>query len=307
MLPLLVSYRTENIQVIYVTLGVCGLFQIVGYFLSPSIGILAAVTIINRVLGFLTLVLFTIVIVNLVKSKIKLYDYAEEVKLTNRELEAFSYSVSHDLRNPLSTVRGYAALLTENCSNALDSEGRGFLDMISMGLNKMEDLISDLLNLSKISARDLNTSEIDLTQLAKEITEELFKEEPSRNMEIKIEEGMRLTADPNLLRIGLYNLLSNSWKYTAVKEKGVIEVGCVSKPDGKIFFIKDNGAGFDMKYSSKLFEPFKRLHSEKDFPGTGIGLPIVMRVIRKHGGKIWAEGVPGKGAVFYFSLPQTYF
>ncbi len=222
----------------------------------------------------------------------------------NRELESFSYSVSHDLRAPLRTIDGFSQILLDEYASKLDATGRGYLDRVRAGSQRMAKLIDDLLELARVTRRDPQIRACDLTALALDITTELAAADPGREVSIKVAPGMVVAADAGLLRIALDNLLRNAWKFTSLKPDAVIEVGCVEATDGRTYFVRDNGVGFDMTYVNKLFGAFQRLHSESEFQGTGIGLALVQRVIRRHGGQVWAEAETDLGATFYFTLPQ---
>jgi signal transduction histidine kinase len=220
----------------------------------------------------------------------------------NRELEAFSYSVSHDLRAPLRTIDGFSRIILEDYADKLDDEGRRHLGSVRAASQRMAQLIEDLLNLSRIGRSEMRGTEVDLSAMARDIAEGLGKTQPERNVEFAIAEGLKVSGDERLLRIVMDNLLGNAWKFTSKKKKARIEFG-VAQADGKpACFVKDDGAGFDMAYANKLFTVFQRLHSTEEFPGTGVGLSTVQRIVNRHGGRIWAEGEPGKGATFYFTL-----
>lgn len=222
----------------------------------------------------------------------------------NRELESFSYSVSHDLRAPLRTIDGFSQILLDEYSGRIDDVGRGYLERVRAGSQRMAKLIDDLLELARVTRRDLNVRECDLTAMAEEIARELATADPLRSVHIEVARGMTVAADSGLLRIALDNLLRNAWKFTGLRPEALIEVGRLpSDGGGATYFVRDNGVGFDMAYAGKLFGAFQRLHSEAEFQGTGIGLALVQRVIRRHGGKVWAEAQPGAGATFYFTLP----
>lgn len=221
----------------------------------------------------------------------------------NRELESFSYSVSHDLRAPLRTIDGFSQILLDEYASKLDATGRSYLDRVRAGSQRMAKLIDDLLELARVTRRDPQIRACDLTALALDITAELAVADPGRKVSIKVAPGMVVAADAGLLRIALDNLLRNAWKFTGLKSGAVIEVGFVESPDGRTYFVRDNGVGFDMAYVNKLFGAFQRLHSESEFQGTGIGLALVQRVIRRHGGQVWAEAETDQGATFYFTLP----
>jgi PAS domain S-box-containing protein len=232
----------------------------------------------------------------------------EELEYVNSELEAFVYSVSHDLRAPIRHMSSFAKFMIEDYTDRLDDQGRDYLTRINKGSEKMSQLIDDLLHLSQISRQEISRTNTNMSKLASSIIADLREAGPSRSVKVDIEEGLTAYADQRLLEIVLSNLLGNAWKFTSKIENAHIEFGAVKEeighigPMGLIYFVKDNGAGFDPEYMGKMFRPFQRLHSDKEFEGTGIGLAIVERVIRRHGGKIWAEGEIGKGATIYFTL-----
>jgi signal transduction histidine kinase len=228
-----------------------------------------------------------------------------ELAAANKELEAFSYSVSHDLRAPLRHIAGYTGILSEELGSQATPESRRMLDVISRSAGHMGQLIEDLLNLSRINRRELRYSTVPLSEIARGILNELKQASPHREVEYVIAPDLRVQGDLNLLRIALDNLLRNAWKFTHKRPLSRIEVGATEKEGETVCFVRDNGAGFDMAYVGKLFGAFQRLHSEAEFEGTGIGLAIVQRVILRHGGRIWAEGGVNEGATFYFSLPKT--
>ncbi|MFZ5659735.1 MAG: PAS domain S-box protein [Pseudomonadota bacterium] len=221
---------------------------------------------------------------------------------TNQELEAFSYSVSHDLRAPLRGIDGFSYALLEDCGTLLSSECRDYLRRIRQASQRMGELIDALLNLARLSRGELRREPVDLGVLAREIAESLQRSEPERQVAWVFGEGLRTAGDPQLLRAVLDNLLGNAWKFTGKQADARIEFGMAEEGGQRVFFVRDNGAGFDMSYADKLFQPFQRLHSPGEFAGTGVGLAIVQRIIRRHGGRIWAEGAVGQGATFYFTL-----
>lgn len=223
-----------------------------------------------------------------------------ELAASNRELEAFSYSVSHDLRAPLRSVDGFSLALEEDFAAAVNDEGRDYIRRIRAGVQKMGQLIDSLLLLSRITRSDLEREQVDVSSLAAEVASELRAQNPGRNLTFRIQPGMVADADPGLLRVALENLLGNAVKFTAHEPEATIEVG--RSPETGEFFIRDNGAGFDMKYAEKLFQAFQRLHGEREFAGSGIGLATVSRIIRRHLGAIHAESAPGQGATFRFTL-----
>ncbi len=226
----------------------------------------------------------------------------EELEFANKELESFIYSVSHDLRGPLRAISGFSEIIMKDIADKLDEKGKRYLSRIHTGTEKMSRLIDDLLNLSRISRQEIRRREINLSTIAASIVAELREVHQSRSVEADIKGGLTAFADPGLIEVVLSNLLGNAWKFTSKTEHARIELGAFER-DGKIiYYVGDNGAGFDQKYAGKMFWPFHRLHSESAFEGTGIGLAIVDRIISRHGGKVWAEGVEGKGATIYFSL-----
>ena len=225
-----------------------------------------------------------------------------QLEAANRELEAFCYSVSHDLRAPLRAIDGFSQALVEDHGAGVPEGGRRYLARIQSSAKRMGQLIEDLLNLSRVSRGGLERAPVDLGEMARQVLAELQQQEPQRSVEVQIEDGMRVAADPRLLRAGLENLLANAWKFTAKTGRPRIEVGVLRDGPVAIYFVRDNGAGFDMAYADKLFGAFQRLHAVNDFPGTGIGLATVQRIVNRHGGRIWADGNVGKGAAFFFTL-----
>jgi PAS domain S-box-containing protein len=225
----------------------------------------------------------------------------EELAAVNHDLESFSYSVSHDLRNPLYTIGKFADFLLEDHVDCLDQNGRDYLHRINEGVKKMTGLIDNILILFRLSRQEMHLKNVDLSSRVLEYLMELRNLEPERKVEFTIPAKIHAKADPRLILLALENLLRNSWKFTSMKAVTLIEFG-VADHNGPVYFVRDNGIGFDMKNKENLFQPFMRLHGEKEFGGTGIGLSIVQRVINRHGGKIWAVGEPEKGATFYFTL-----
>lgn len=231
--------------------------------------------------------------------------FVEELERKNSELEAFSYSVSHDLRAPLRSIHGFSQLLLQDHAKRLDEKGKDCLRRVSDSAKRMSELIDDLLLLSRVGRAGLTRDRIDISSIAQAVFDELKKQDPERRVQLQIAKGLLAEADSRLMRVALDNLLGNAWKFTSKVPEPLIEVGVDQKKDGSVFFIRDNGAGFDMSYAENLFRPFQRLHAESDFPGTGIGLATVQRIIDRHGGRIWAEGTLGQGATFYFTIPST--
>lgn len=231
-----------------------------------------------------------------------LKQHAAQLEAANKELEAFSYSVSHDLRAPLRGIDGFSQILIEDFSDQIPAEGRAYLERVRAAAQRMGGLIDDLLNLARVTRSPLQPKLVNLSEMVESIADSLKEEDLTRNITLSIMPDLRVNADPSLMRIALENLLSNAWKFTAKQKQAVIEFGQQNKSKERTFFIRDNGAGFDMAYVNKLFGVFQRLHSISEFPGTGVGLATVHRIIKIHGGRIWAEGVEGKGATFYFTL-----
>lgn len=231
-----------------------------------------------------------------------LRERAEELTRVNKDLESFSYSVSHDLKAPLNTLLGFGRLIREDYQGKLDTTLNDYLKRIEHSATQMKSLIDDILNLSKISRQEMKKQLIDLSQIAISIISELQASQPQRSVKVNIQDDINAIVDKNLIRIALTNLLGNAWKFTEKTPDAQIGFSRQIKNGKCIYSIKDNGAGFDMKRSELLFTPFRRLHTDQEFPGTGIGLAIVERVIERHGGRIWAESEINKGATFYFTL-----
>jgi signal transduction histidine kinase len=237
-----------------------------------------------------------------VPSQRQLRDANDSLARANRELEAFTASVSHDLRSPLTTIAGQAGLLELSLPSASEEQRRR-LTRIQNSVRQMGELIDALLVLSRISRHTLHREIIDVTALVESIVQDLRQKDPARNVEVQIQAGMSVHGDRRLISDLFVNLLANAWKFTSRTENARIEVGCTTNGSMATIFIRDNGAGFDMAHEQKLFKPFQRLHGASEFEGTGVGLATVARIIDRHGGRIWAEGKPGKGAVFYFTMP----
>lgn len=225
-----------------------------------------------------------------------------ELDALNRELEAFSYSVSHDLRAPLRAIDGFSQALLEDYADRLDDSGRNYLSRVRKAAQRMGELIDDLLKLARITRGEMNTGEVDLSALVEEILNRLRQDDPGRAAEFIIAPGLTVHGDPRFLRIAMENLLNNAWKFTAGKTPARIAFGQTERNGAPAYFVRDNGVGFNMAHAGKLFGAFQRMHDASAFPGTGIGLAIVQRIIRKHGGNIWAEATPDQGAAFYFTL-----
>ncbi len=227
-----------------------------------------------------------------------------QLKAANKELEAFSFSVSHDLRAPLRSMEGFSQILLSKYSDKINSEVRDYLNRIRNSSRQMSQLIDDLLQLARITRKEVKKEKVNLSKLAKEEISRIRQQDKRRKADISIQEQVFAFGDRTLIRIALYNLLDNAWKFTGPRETACIEFGSSDGGQDEIYFVKDNGVGFDEKYKGKLFGAFQRLHSESEFPGTGIGLATVQRIIHKHEGEIWAESKLGKGATFYFTIPK---
>ena len=226
-----------------------------------------------------------------------------QLEAANKELEAFSYSVSHDLRTPLITIQAFSRLLVEKYAAHLDAKGQRFLGAIQKSTKQMDQLINDLLALSRLKRQEFKVTDIDMGDLAEGVFEELKAINPGRKLNLVISNPPKGMGDPSMIRQVFVNLLSNAIKFTRKKEAALIEIGGTINDKEATFFVKDNGVGFDMAEAEKLFGVFQRLHSADEYEGTGVGLAIVQRIITRHGGRVWAEGKLDEGAVFYFTLP----
>lgn len=231
--------------------------------------------------------------------------HASQLEAANRELEAFSYSVSHDLRAPLRSIDGFSSALLEDYADKLDDEGLSHLNRIRGATQRMSQLIDDLLELARVSRSEMRTEPVDLSAIANGILAELSKADPSRQVECVVENNLVGHGDQRLLSLVLENLLGNAWKFTSKTPRARIEFAATARDGETVYFVRDNGAGFDMAYAEKLFGAFQRLHSLSEFPGTGVGLATVQRIIRRHGGRVSAVGAQGKGATFSFTLEEN--
>ncbi len=226
----------------------------------------------------------------------------ERLEAANRDLEAFGYTVSHDLRSPLTCINGYCQLLLELCSASFDEQCTGFIKDISDAADRMEHLVTTILNFSQLARKEIDRQTVSLSRLARTISLDLRMRQPDRTVTFEIEEGVEVGGDLKLLQVVLENLIGNAWKYSGKQEEARIEFGTTEYEGKPVCFVRDNGAGFDMSQADKLFSAFERLHSSSEFEGIGIGLATVQRIIERHGGRVWAEGEVGKGATFYFTL-----
>ncbi len=233
-------------------------------------------------------------------------DRTAELEVANRHLEAFSYSVSHDLRAPLRAISGFSDILAEDFAERLGDEGRVHLDRVRTNASHMNDLIEGMLDLGRVIKADLRREAVDLSAIAEEVAQHLRMAEPARVATFVIEPDLLAEGDPVLLRVVVTNLIGNAWKFTSKRATARIEFACVGEENGNpVFLVRDNGAGFDSRYAKKLFGVFQRLHRQDEFPGHGVGLATVERVISRHGGKTWAESRPDAGAKFFFTLPRV--
>jgi PAS domain S-box-containing protein len=230
-----------------------------------------------------------------------------QLEVTNQELETFSYSVSHDLRAPIRAIDGFSAILEQDYAEKLDSRGRDCLNRVRAAAQRMYTLIDALLTLSRVTREEMRRDVIDLSALARSVATELQRTHPDRKVDFVIAPGIIGVGDGSLVRVALENLIGNSWKFTGRLAKARIEFGAVDSDGSTVYYVRDNGAGFDMAYVDKLFGAFQRLHTAEEFPGTGIGLPTVQRIVRRHGGTVWAEAEINEGATFWFTLapPMT--
>lgn len=231
-----------------------------------------------------------------------LQNRVRELENLNNELKTFSYSVSHDLRAPLSSIHGFSSILLEDYCDQLRGVPHEYLQRIKRSVERMDDLIKALLNLSRVNLAEMTVTAVDLSQMVKDIADSL-REEDARPVTFVVAEGVSILADRALIRAALENLLRNAWKYSRKADRPTIEFGSLREPAATVCFVRDNGVGFNMLYADELFCPFKRLHKSDSFEGAGIGLATVQRIINRHGGKVWGEGVEGEGATFYFSIP----
>jgi len=225
-----------------------------------------------------------------------------ELEALNRDLEAFAYSVSHDLRTPLRSIDGFSLALLEDYTDRLDANGRDYLERVRAATQRMGLLIDDILKLSRVTRAEMKRESVDLSGIARDILRRLAEAYPERSVTVKIQEGILANGDGRLLTVVLENLLGNAWKFTRKSEDARVEFGLLQGDGGRVYFVRDNGEGFDMTYAGKLFQPFQRLHDVADFPGTGIGLATAKKIIERHGGRVWIEGEVGRGTNVFFTL-----
>lgn len=239
---------------------------------------------------------------NMSKLNADLLDRTTQLEASNKELEAFSYSVSHDLRSPLRGIDGFCQAVLDDYHDKLDDKGRQYLQRVREASQRMAKLIDAMLNLARLIRAELTFEPVDLTSIAQSIVSDLSKADPDRQVEVVVADNLRATADPDLTRVVLENLLANAWKFTSHEEFARVELGMTYHYAQPVFFVRDNGVGFDMTYADKLFGAFQRLHAVSEFHGIGIGLATVHRIIQRHGGRIWADAIEGKGATFFFTF-----
>jgi signal transduction histidine kinase len=230
-------------------------------------------------------------------------DYAAKAEAATKELEGFCYSVSHDLRAPLRSIDGFTHALMESSNDKLDPVEREYLQRVRAASQRMGGLIDDLLNLSRVGRREMRVQDVNLSDLAVTVSRDLQSSDPARHVDFIITPEVYGKGDERLLKIVLENLLGNAFKFTSKTDRARVEFGRGMKDGAEAFYVRDNGAGFDMTYADKLFTPFARLHAAQEFPGSGIGLAVVQRIINRHGGRLWADGEPSRGATIWFALP----
>jgi light-regulated signal transduction histidine kinase (bacteriophytochrome) len=307
--PLLLGYYAEKPRFSLALLGLVGILLAIGFAQSHGTAP-AVVSLINRLEGYSAFIVFTLIVNRLIVTKAALSESKYNVIRRNndlseayRQMESFAYSLSHDLRAPLQSVLGFTEMLREDYGEQLDQDGLKYLEWIRNSASAMNALIDDMLELAALSHQELHREQVNLSACAENIIADLRRSNPDRRVRCVIAANLTACADQRLIAIALTNLLGNAWKYTQKTDRPRIEFGATSQNGQTAYFVRDNGAGFDMRFAERLFEPFRRLHSDKEYAGTGIGLATVDRVIRRHGGAIRAEASPGKGATFYFTLP----
>lgn len=299
---ILLSYLSPRNQYVLV-MGILGaILTVIGALIPFPTPDLYFYGIMNRSISLFAILVTTVAMLKYKKGKLDLEKAHDHLAAVNRELEAFAYSVSHDLRAPLRGIDGFSHALEEDYGGRLDDEGKSHIRRIRSACQKMGTLIDELLELSRVTRRELRREKVDLSEHAREIAEELQKTQPQRKVDWSIENGLTAHGDGDLLRVALVNLLGNAWKFTGKADTARIEFGAERINGKTAFFVRDNGAGFDMEYAQKLFGAFQRLHTQGEFEGIGVGLATVQRVVNRHGGKVWGEGAVGKGATFHFTL-----
>ncbi len=300
-IPVLLFAGRDGRKQLYLLLAVIAILMTAGMVVSPK-GLPVYVSLLNRISAFVVIIIIAYIINARSYLQKQLQRRARDLENTNRDLESFSYSVSHDLRAPLSVIRNFSTILLEDHAVQLDDEGKDYLTRICANVKKMQKLIEDILSLSRVNRMEVKREKVDLSATVKGYLKELQESEPGRKVSFIIKENLVVLADPRLVHIALENLLRNAWKFTSKKEESLIEFGSEIQNGRTVFFVKDNGVGFDMQEAQRMFEPFKRVHSGSEFGGTGIGLSIVKRVVDHHGGSVWARGEIGNGAIFFFTF-----
>jgi signal transduction histidine kinase/DNA-binding NarL/FixJ family response regulator len=272
------------------------------YWASPHLATPEEVGLIQALADTTSVAMENVQLYNELEQRVR--ERTAQLEAANRELEAFAYTLSHDLQAPLSAIDGYSSILLSEYGQKLDERAKLFLHRLRAAGERMNAQIEQMLSLHKLSQTELQLQTVNLSNIAQEILINLKANEPHRQVETTIQEGLKVCGDPILLRVMLENLLSNAWKYTSKREVAKIEFGAILESGGSPkFYVRDNGAGFNIIYAKKLFRPFQRMHSQAEFPGTGVGLASVQRIVQKHGGQIWAEAAVDRGATFYFTLP----
>jgi light-regulated signal transduction histidine kinase (bacteriophytochrome) len=236
------------------------------------------------------------------KQRDYLHQLVRDLEAANKELESFVYSVSHDLRSPLRTINGFSEIVLQDYGDKLDNTGKEYLNRIKEATKRLTQLVDDMLKLFRIIKTEVNREDVNLSEMAQSIYDDLRQSQTNRSVEFIVAPKLLVNGDRQLLQILMRNLLENAWKYTSKCPNARIEVGFVTENGKKAYFVKDNGAGFEMKYADRLFLPFQRLHSDQEYAGNGIGLAIVQRVVQRHGGEVWTKAKVGQGATFYFTL-----
>lgn len=288
--------ETKHVPIVFLTAASCEEDQIFRGYESGAVDYIVKpynpTVLISKVRVFL----------ELHAQKAELKRQRKQLEAVNHELEAFAYSVSHDLRAPLRAIEGLTEALLEDYPDKLDDKGQDYLRRTSSEARRMGHLINDLLSLSRISCTELRRGPVNISDMARDVVGRLREADPGRTAEVQIANDLTSSADPNLLKHALENLLSNAWKFTAAQAQACIVVDSCTENGQEVFFVRDNGVGFDMTYAEDLFAPFWRLHRHDEFSGTGIGLSIVQRIVARHGGSIWFESEVGEGTTFYFTL-----
>jgi len=301
--PVLLSLWAPGLRYIIVMAVVGSLLTLAGLVLSPAGGMLWVV-LLNRMLALFAIWVTALLTLKYKHGELALYRAQQELSVANQELEAFCYAVSHDLRAPLRGINGFSQALLEDCALSVDDRAGTYARRIRAACQRMGDLIDDLLALSRLTRSEIVRQTVDISALVRTIAEELRRTQPQRSVHFVIEDRLTASADARLLRIALENLLGNAWKFTQKRGHARIECGATRRGGEMVYFVRDNGAGFNMAHGDKLFGAFQRLHGATEFEGEGIGLATVERVIRRHGGRIWGEGEIDKGATFYFTLQR---